>query len=109
MKIPFACFVVYISNQILAKEYSHRTIFSEYLPGNALATTDSKLIGPAEIDDGCERQYPLPPENEQRLPLSLRRYRIIPDLIDADPPPQYLEVMGGGGDGCSLKLTLQFC
>lgn len=45
---------------------------------------------PDEHHDGCHRQYPLTPKNDQQVPYAFNRYGISPFLTE--PPKHYLEV-----------------
>lgn len=56
------------------------------------STVLNQWIGPAEIDDGCEREYPLSPDNNRAVDLAYSRYNLVPQILPFSPPT-YLEVM----------------
>lgn len=105
--IVLACFGAFLANTAFAAEV--RGVISGILsskPGTATTSGNkpdkpdkpekpdnpNKPIesGHEDDDDGCKRQYPLPPNNSQRIPYSFNRYGISPDLTE--PPHGYLEV-----------------
>lgn len=87
--------VLYFCAISLANGYmdSQRGIFSNFFgiskPDDLGVNTN--WIGPTDLHDGCEREYPLSPNNSQTLALAGHRYGLVPQVTPYSPP-YYLTV-----------------
>lgn len=87
-------FALWVTNVATVVVYSSngRGIFSNLVNSKpAEEVPGSETIGPEDVDDGCERPYPLPKDNDQRIATQYKRSGIVPKFISA-PPKQLVEV-----------------
>lgn len=90
-RLLFHCCAIWLLSIVNGDE---RSIFSSVWNRNptvAEAAVKNEWIGPDKIEDGCERQYPSTPDNEQTLSLAYKRYLMVPQIFPA-APTEYAEV-----------------
>lgn len=82
-----------------------RGVLTDLLSGNKPGKPD-KPTEPASghDDDGCKRQYPLSPKNDQQLSYAFNRNGISP-LLTA-PPAHYLEVSTHDNAYCTPNTVI---
>lgn len=83
----------------------NRGILSSVWGGNKppIEPIDENLIGPENVDDGCERTIPLTPPNAQQLELAFKRTKFVPDILPV-APENLLEV-----NSIQTILCYSFC
>lgn len=91
--LVFICLFVALASGYVANERGVLSgIFSDK-PSVLVDTVSNHWIGPTEIDDGCEREYPASPINNRSMELAYNRYNLVPQILPF-APLTYLKVMG---------------